>query len=98
MGRPTTRIAPQDLWNLRNRVPIDHVLVDVVDLPVKHSEGHLRFLCPRCREFNTTANSQTNLAHCFRCKRNFNPIDLVMEVDGCTFLQAVERLSPLLDG
>ena len=68
-------ITRQRLWRLRNCVPIDQVLVDM-QLPLKRSEGYLRFLCPLCREFNTATNPRTNLARCFRCKNNFNPIDL----------------------
>ena len=90
-------IAPQRLRELRNRIQIDRVLLEV-DLPVKHSEGYLRFLCPVCGEFNTATNPRTNLARCFRCQKNFNPIDLVMVVDRCSFLEAVDRLGPLLKG
>lgn len=90
-------ISSRKLRDLRNRIPIDRVLVAVLDLPTKRSEGYLRFLCPLCGEFNTATNEKTNLARCFRCRRNFNPIDLLMVTDRCTFLQAVERLSPLLD-
>ncbi len=90
-------IAPERLRELRNRIPIDRALA-FVDLPVKHREGYLRFLCPLCGEFNTATNPRTNLGRCFRCKRNFNPIDLVMAVQGCSFLAAVARLEPLLHG
>ena len=90
-------VSRQRLWQIRNRVAIDRVLRDV-QLPVKWSEGYLRFLCPLCREFHTATNPKTNLGRCFRCERNFNPIDLVMVVERCTFLEAVERLAPLLVG
>ena len=89
-------IAPERLRALRNGIPIDRVLA-VVDLPLKHSEGYCRFLCPLCGEFNTATNPRTNLARCFRCERNFNPIDLVMIVEGRTFLGAVDRLASLLE-
>ena len=89
-------ITRQRLWRLRNCVPIDQVLVEM-QLPVKRSEGYLRFLCPLCREFNTATNPRTNLARCFRCKKNFNPIDLVMLVEKRSFLEAVHQLEPLLD-
>ena len=65
-------------------------------MPNKEIEGFFRFLCPLCREFNTATNPKTNLARCFRCKRNFNPIDLVMVVERCGFLDAVRFLEPLL--
>lgn len=87
-------ISRQRLRHLRNRVPIDR-LFDELDVPTKHHDGYLRFLCPLCREFNTATNPKTNLARCFRCGRNFNPIDLVMVVTDSSFLQAVEFLMPL---
>jgi len=88
-------ISRQRLWRLRNEIPVDHILEEL-DLPTKLSEGYLRFLCPLCREFNTATNPRTNLARCFRCSRNFNPIDLVMVVHGLPFLEAVAYLTPLL--
>ena len=68
-----------------------------LQLPVKRSEGYLRFLCPLCREFNTATNPSTNLARCFRCEKNFNPIDLVMLVEKQPFLEAVHRLDSFFD-
>jgi hypothetical protein len=42
---------------------------------------------------------RTNLARCSRCQRNFNPLDFVMVVQDCDFLQAVAYLQPyLLEG
>ena len=67
-----------------------------LDIPTKISEDYLRFLCPLCSEFNTAINPSTNLARCFRCQQNFNPIDMVMTVKGCSFLDAVKYLSTLL--
>ncbi len=90
-------ISRQRLWRLRNCIPVDRVLAEV-ELPVKRSEGYLRFLCPLCREFNTATNPKTNLARCFRCEKNFNPIDLVTIVEKRSFLEAVHRLESLLDG
>lgn len=89
-------ISPERLRELRNDLKIDRVLA-ALDVPLKHSEGYLRFLCPVCREFNTATNPRTNLARCFRCERNFNPIDLVMIVETRTFLAAVDRLASLHD-
>jgi len=60
--------------------------------------GILRFLCPVCKEFETDTNPRTNLARCFRCERNINPIDLVMALERCSFLEAVTFLEPLLTG
>jgi DNA primase len=84
------------LRRLRNEVDIGDLLTDVLRIPTKISEGYLRFLCPLCSEFNTAINPSTNLARCFRCGQNFNPIDMVMTVQGLSFLDAVAFLSPLL--
>jgi DNA primase len=85
------RIPPAVLRRLRNEIAINK-LIRHLDLPWKIRDGHLRFLCPLCREFNTATNPRTNLARCFRCAKNFNPIDLVMVVRGIPFLQAVRDL------
>lgn len=89
-------IGKKKLRQLRNLVKIDRV-IGVLEIPAKHREGYLRFLCPLCGEFNTATNPKTNLARCFRCERNFNPIDLVMVLERKNFLEAVARLTPLLD-
>ena len=53
-------------------------------------------MCPLCRDFDTAVNTTTNLARCFRCKRNFNPIDMTMTVKRYSFIQAVRFLEPIL--
>lgn len=85
------RIAPQRLRRLRNEVDIAAVIRDL-EIPAKKRGGWLRFLCPLCGEFDTATNPQTNLARCFRCRRNFNPIDLVMVDRRASFLDAVAYL------
>jgi predicted RNA-binding Zn-ribbon protein involved in translation (DUF1610 family) len=89
------RIPPALLRRLRNEVAIAQLITIGLDLPHKHSEGYLRFLCPRCGEFNTAVNPRTNLGRCFRCRENFNPIDLVLAVRECSFLEAVDYLREL---
>lgn len=91
------RLTEEELRALRNDVLISTVIETVLQLPHKHSEGYLRFLCPLCSEFNTAVNPATNLARCFRCERNFNPIDLVIVVEHCDFLEAVDLLRDHLD-
>lgn len=89
------RISPQQLRYLRNEILIAHVIQNVLDIHAKYSEGFLRFLCPECGECNTAVNPNTNLARCFRCKINYNPIELVMAVRRCSFLDAVEILQSI---
>lgn len=92
----TERFPAELLRSLRNDPPIAWIL-EVLAVPVKISEGYVRFLCPRCQEFNTATNPRTNLARCFRCEENFNPIDLVMIVHRFNFVDAVEFLIELRD-
>ena len=89
------RYSKELLRRIRNEVDIREV-VRALALPWKISEGHCRFLCPLCSEFNTATNPRTNLGRCFRCRRNFNPIDLVMAVRTSSFLDSVEFLATLL--
>lgn len=91
------RIPRQTLFLLRNHIPIDLIITDFLTLPSKSSEGSLRFLCPLCQEFNSATNPKTNLARCFRCNKNFNPIDLVMAAKRLPFKDAVHLLLPLLN-
>lgn len=77
---------------LRNQIPIDEVITDVLNLEVRNDYEMLRFRCPLCDNFHTATNHETNLARCFDCKINFNPIDLVMTVGNCRFLDAVKTL------
>ena len=46
--------------------------------PSKMSGGHFRFLCPNCGDMQATVNPRNNLAHCFRCHKNLNNIDLLI--------------------
>jgi DNA primase len=85
------------LRKIRNEIPINAVISHILQLPCKHSEGYFRFLCPLCNEFNTATKAQTNLARCFCCQKNFNPIDLYMAALDSSFKEAVEALSPWLD-
>ena len=77
---------------LRNDIPINRVIIDLLNLEVRNSDSMLRFRCPLCRNFHTATKHETNLARCFDCRQNFNPIDLVMAVGNCSFVDAVERL------
>jgi len=88
----TQRYSKMLLRKLRNDIPIDFVVADILKQPHKISEGYFRFLCPICSEFNTATNPKTNLARCFRCEKNFNPIDMVMSVKKFRFTQAADYL------
>ena len=94
MGRKQFTAA--HLYRLRNEIDINRLIQYELDLEWKISDGYLRFLCPQCSEFNTATNRETNLARCFKCKVNFNPIDLVMAVKGMNFVEAANYLKDYL--
>lgn len=87
-------ISRQRLWRLRNELPVDCIL-EKLGVVTKTRDGYLRFLCPLCGDFHTATNPRTNLGRCFRCQRNFNPIDLTMAVKKLPFLEAVAFLERL---
>ncbi len=91
------RYSSQLLRTLRNDIDIRPLIADVLEWPSKLSEDYFRFLCPLCSEFNCAVNPDTNLGRCFRCERNFNPIDFLMATGDYTFVEAVETLKQLLD-
>ncbi len=76
---------------IRNEVNIDKV-VDLLMLETRSYRDLLRFRCPLCHQFHTATKTETNLARCFDCKINFNPIDLVMKTTSWTFIDSVEFL------
>ena len=77
---------------IRNQIPIDDVITEMLRLDIRLTDKMLRFRCPLCGNFHTATKLKTNLARCFDCEKNFNPIDLVIEVTQCSFVEAVERL------
>lgn len=87
-----SRLSPALLRSLRNDISTADVIRRHLALPNSFRDSYLRFLCPLCSGFNTAVNPATNLARCFACKRNFNPIDLVMATRRCSFLDAVNFL------
>jgi len=88
------RLSATFLRALRNEILINDLVTSIFKLPFNYSEGYLRFLCPLCCEFHTATDQKTNLARCFRCQRNFNPIDPAMVVNNQSFIEAVRFLEP----
>ena len=84
---------PSDfLRMLRNKVPIDMVIASFLNMETRSTHNLFRFRCPLCGRFHTAVNPKTNLARCFHCKQNFNPIDMVMVAAKASFVEAVEFL------
>ncbi len=89
-------MIPSDhLRTLRNDVPVLSV-IHTLHIPTKKRGARLTFRCPNCRRFHTATKAATNLAHCFPCQLNWNPIDLVIAERGCRFLDAVRYLQGLI--
>ena len=86
------RFSAHFLWRLRNEIPIEDLIIEL-DIPSKRRDGYFRFLCPLCSDFHTATHPKTNLARCFRCRRNFNPIELLMVVEHKDFVASVHALS-----
>lgn len=63
------RFTGNELFKLRNLIPVDMLIRENLNIPSKISEGYFRFLCPVCREFRTATNPKTNLARCFLCEK-----------------------------
>jgi len=79
------------LRRLRNDIDID-LVIKRLRLETRNSQKIFRFRCPLCHGFHTATNPKTNLARCFDCQRNFNPIDMVMAATARSFVQTVEFL------
>ena len=88
--------SDETLRKLRNDIPIARLIGDVLGIPCKIREGYFRFLCPLCSDFNTATNPKTNLARCFKCEKNFNPIDIVMLDKRLNFVEAVAFLNGIV--
>jgi hypothetical protein len=90
------RFSGEELYRLRNLIQIDMLIDLELGIPSKRIDGRFRFSCPLCHEFHTAVNPKTNLARCFDCERNFNPIDMVMIVKELGFVDSVRYLKQLL--
>ena len=88
----TRLFSAQELYNVRNHIPVSALIETVLNMPTRTTEGVFRFLCPVCGEFNTAVNFKTNLARCFSCEKNFNTIDLVIIAEKMNFVKAVRFL------
>jgi len=93
------RFTDSELRHLRNEILVRGVIEILLQIPTKEVEGVYRFLCPTCYEFQTGLNLHINLARCFHCESNFNPMELLMADRGLSFSQSANLLlqkEPLL--
>ena len=86
------QFSDAELYRLRNDIPVRVVIEMVLQLPSKEVEGLFRFLCPKCNEFQTAIHPRENLGRCFRCRRNFTSIELVMAAQELDFVSSVKLL------
>lgn len=86
------KISAEELKVLRNKIPIRYVLERLCNWECKEIEGYTRFQCPLCKEMNTSLHPGENLGRCFRCQKNFNPIDFTMSAQNKTFIESVKYL------
>lgn len=93
--RSRTALTRAHLRRLRNEIEFQNLLA-FLNWVHKRREGRLVFQCPRCHETLTGIHAKTNLARCFRCEVNWNPIDFTIESLQVDFLAAVALLDTLL--
>jgi len=91
------RFSAEELFELRNSIPINVLIEELLKIPCKTSEGYFRFLCPICNEYRTATKCSSNLARCFGCEKNFNTIDLTMAVKASGFIESVNYLKGVLN-
>lgn len=89
-------IRRDQLRRLRNEIDFRR-LFDRLRWPWKlRADGVILFVCPRCNERQTSVHPKHNLARCFRCQANWNPIDFVMQTTPMDFLTTVGYLEDML--
>ena len=87
-------ITKDELRRLRNEVSVNSV-IDQLGIERSRRGSRTTHRCHHCSSFHTVVLSRSNLAHCFRCDKSRNPIDIVMAVLGVGFLDAVRHLQTL---
>lgn len=95
-GGFSRRISGQQLRQLRNELPIMDLIVEL-GLESKRRGTQRRFQCPKCARRQLVVNQKTNLARCFACAQNYNPIDLAMSALSVGFVEAISQLQTLLE-
>ena len=88
------RIKDEDIAEVRSRTRIDEVIGEHVTLK-SAGGGSLKGLCPfhdeRTPSFHVTPSK--GLYHCFGCQVGGDAIAFLMELQGLSFAEAVERLA-----
>lgn len=88
----TRRFSSRQLSFLRNNIPINRVIETMLSVATGNKNGTPTFNCPVCHGANTSINAEHNLARCFECQQNFNPIEFVMHQRHISFVDSVKWL------
>jgi hypothetical protein len=86
------RFSARELSFLRNKVPINRVIETMLSVATGNNNTKPSFHCPVCQSVNTSINARHNLARCFDCQQNFNPIEFVMHQLNLNFVDSVKWL------
>ncbi|WP_340540690.1 DNA primase [Nocardioides sp. GXZ039] len=88
------RIREEDIAAVREKVRIDEVIGDYVTLR-NAGGGSLKGLCPfhdeKSPSFNV--NPARGFFHCFGCQKGGDVLTFLMDIDGLSFTEAIERLA-----
>jgi hypothetical protein len=90
------KFSKEELYELRNQVEIRGLLTQIFEIESKILEQGLRYRCPSCKTFEVGINPNVNLCRCFKCNRNFNPIDFAMVHKEISFVESVKLLKRCL--
>src|ERR1700759_5178158 len=87
------RIRDEDIASVRERSPIDEVVGEYLQLK-SAGGGPLKGLCPFQDEKTPSFNvpPARGLFYCFSCAQGGDVIKFVQQIDGLSFVEAVERL------
>ncbi len=90
------RFTPQFLDELRARLPVSEVVGKRVKL--KKAGKEFKGLSPFQQEKTPsfTVNDQKGFYHCFSSGKHGNVFDFLMETEGCSFPEAVERCAAMV--
>ncbi len=86
------RFSSEELFILRNHIPIDILIEKELMIPTREDLEVFRFACPLCSEFNTGMLREKNLVRCFDCNERFNTIEIVMKYKKMSFVESVKHL------
>ena len=63
-----------------------------IDRLIEFTRGKAKAWCHDDKTPSLHHHRQANRAHCFPCRKSYNPIDVLMERDGMAFIDAVRAL------